>query len=444
MIHNFNNKNTQKLIMSYQKDPMFPNFEMTHFNLLRNYDINLKLGKDICFRMDDLKEYEYYLFVISVKYEFYSFARWYFHRSIQLNREIRFQTVNVMKNHHTIHNVHILDFMNFHIKTPEKLLLIKTILPHLSEKYINYIFHSKYVRRDDFYSVPLIQRFLDYGQYSIAIDLIENNPLLQKKMIIKQSHGYQEKEYNVYYQFISTFLLSSDKNIQEHKEYVYPFIIEHILPMISDLDIYLLNEVFRLCIDANDTTLYEHISSIYPHVMNENDYLYYHLINRMVKDEVLYVKYRSHLFEYIPTKYMNDYQFNKIIQVLFFYENRIPLHDLESLFFSLLKPIKNNLTERTFFSFHHIREYFEKNPNEEYYDRIYVKGLKMSLSYQILNSYDEPIHDYLPYYYYLIKNESSSNKEKMINLCIHSLKERYQLTLHLNVCDLILQYMIVI
>ncbi len=430
--------------MSYHKDPMFPNFEFSHYNLLRNYDVNLKLGRDIHFRMDILKEYEYHLFVIGVKYEFYSFARWYFNRSIQLNREIRFQTVHVMKNHHTVHNIHIIDFMNLHVSTPEKLLLVNTILPHLSEKYINFIFHSKYARSDDFYSVPLIQRFIDYSLYSIAIDLIKNNHLLQRKMIIKQSYGYQEKEYNVYYQFISTFLLSSDKNIHEHKEYVFPFIIEHILPMLSDLDNYLMNEVFRLCIRVDDTTLYEHISSMYPHIINDNDYLYYYLINRMIKDEVLYEKYRSHLFEYIPTKYMNDYQFNKIIQVLFFYENKIPLHDLESLFFSLLKTMKNNFTERTFFSIHYIREYFEKNSNDEYYEKIYIQGLKLILSYQIFNSYEEPIHDYIVYYYYLIKNESSSNKEKIINLCIHSLKERYQLSLHLNVYDLILQYMIVI
>jgi hypothetical protein len=428
--------------MSYHKDPMFPNFQERQLTILKEYDERIKSGKDIRFSIQYFKGLEYYLFVICIKYQLYSIATWYFNRSIEKSHKLRFESVPVMKNLHTIHNIHIMDFMNFHIKTPEKLLLVKTILPYLSEKYINYIFHSKYVGRDDFYSVPLIQRFIDYSLYSIAIDLIENNHLLQKKMIIKQSHGYQDKEYNVYYQFITTFLLSSEKNIQEHKEYVYPFIIKNILPMISDLDKYLLNEVFRLCIQTNDTTLYEHLLSMYPHVMNDNDYLYYHFINRIVKEEVLYEKYRIHLFEYISFKCKNDYQFIKIIQVLFFYENKMPLHELENLFLSLLQTVQENLTERIFFSFHYIREYFEKNPNEEYYDKIYIQGLKMLFSYKILNSYDEPVHNYQPYYTYLIKNESSINRNKIINLCIHSLKERYQIPLQLNVYNHILQYIL--
>ncbi len=429
-------------IISYQKDSMFPNFQERQLTILKEYDERIKSGKDIRFSIHYFKGLEYYLFVICIKYQLYSIATWYFNRSIEKSHKLRFESVPVMKNSHTIYNIHIIDFLNLHMIYPEKLLLIKTILPHLSERFINMIFHSKFVRRDDFYSVPLIQLFMDYSLYDIVIDLIQNYPLLQKKMIIKQSHRYQEKEYNVYYQFITTFLLSSEKNIQEHKEYVYPFIIEHILPMISDLDKYLLNEVFRLCIQADDLILYEHLSNMYPDIMYNNDYLYYHLINRIVKEEVLYEKYRTHLFEYIPTKCTNDYQFIKIIQVLFFYENKMPLHDLENLFLSLLQIVQEKLTERIFFSFHFIREYFEKNPNEEYYDKIYIQGLKMLFSYQILNSYEEPIYDYLPYYYYLIKNESLSNKEKMINLCIHSLKKMYPLSLHLNVYHLILQYIL--
>lgn len=439
--------------MSYRKDMMHSAFEEIHYDLIKDYNEKIRNHEDFRFRIFDFKGMEYHLFVIAIKYELYIFARWYFERNHQGRFPFRFETIplyNHLRNEVTNHST--LEWIVRGEYTSEKSELLKTIIPHFSEKNIHQLFSHEYRRRDNFYTIPLIQKFMDWGYFNIVIWMIREIPYLQKNMSIRQSISYEVLEYHLYYRFISTFLFSTQKIIEDNKAIIYPFFIEEIIHHLHDIEEEQLELLYRVFI-ADHPELFDCLYQSYPHIMYDNFGLYWHFMRHVTKNKIMYEKYIEELFEWMPITFTQNLIMGNLIRLLFDSDNCMSILEIESYIFILLSKMKNSFRMTEFFTFEQICSKFFQEPfiftkyfdsidsHQEYYEKIYIRGIETILSYQMLDSYSKPIYDYDQIYRYMINLKGSSEyKTQMLNICLNSFKMRYSLSLSLDAIQKIVSY----
>lgn len=448
-----NNKKQQHSTMSYRQDLMYPTFQQIHYDLMKNYNEKIRNHEDFRFRIFDFKGMEYQLFVIAIKYEFYSFAGWYFTRSREGGYPFRFETIPLLNSiRREVTNHSTLEWIARGDYTSEKSELLKTIIPYFSEKNIHKLFSQEYRRRDNFYTIPLIQKFMDWGYFDIVIWMIKEIPYLQKNMSIRQSSSYEVLEYNLYYRFISTFLFSTKKIIEDNTAIVYSFFMEEIIQHLHDVEEDRIELLYRIFI-VDHHELFDCLYQSYPHIMYDNFSLYWHFMCHTTKNKIMYQRYQKELFEWIPITFTKNIIIDNLVRILFDSDNCMSIDEIENYIFILLSKMKYSFRITEFFKFEQIcskffqqpfifTKYFENMDSyHEYYEKICIRSIETILSYQMLDCYSEPIYDYTQIYRYMINLEGSTEyKTRMLNICLNSFKKRYSLSLSLDTIQKIISY----